>query len=86
MAINFWEILTEAEKNAVSRKSARIRWGFTPQSIREELTAYKEGDIKAKAKVCALLEDCNFHTLCEYLSNGDVAAAEKWCDDKLPLV
>ena len=85
MKIEYWKMLNDKEKDAVCAKSARIRWGFTPKTIRAEFRRYMRGNDKTKAKVCYLLEDCNYHTLCGYLANGDVAAAFEWIDKEMPL-
>ena len=85
MKLEYWKMLTKKEHDAVCAKSARIRWGFTPKSIRAEFRRYMKGNDKTKAKVCCLLEDCNYHTLCGYLANGDVSAAVEWMDKEMPL-
>ena len=85
MEIKFDEILTDAERDEVAAYSARIMWGFSPESIREQIKRFENGDIKEKAKVCYLLEDCNFHDLCGYLMCGEVSEAYKWADREMPL-
>ena len=85
MKIRFNEILTDAEKNEVACYSARIMWGFSPESIREQIKRYQNGDIKEKAKVCYLLEDCNFHELCGYLAEGKIEEAKRWIALEFPM-
>lgn len=85
MKIKYTTMLTEKEQDAVCAKSARIRWGFTPKSIRAEFRRYMKGNDKTKAKVCYLLEDCNYHTLCGYLADCDVEAAEAWIEKEFPM-
>ena len=85
MKIEYWKMLTKKEQEAVRAKSARIDWGFTPKTIRAEFRRYMKGNDKTKAKVCSLLEDCNYHTLCGYLANGNVQAAVEWMDKEMPL-
>lgn len=85
MKIEYWKLLTDKERQAVGRTAARIRWGFTPETIRKQFHRFQKGDNKVKAKVCALLEECNYHTLCGYLSNLDIVAAKMWIDTEMPI-
>lgn len=54
--------------------SKTIRWGFYPEDLRELLRLYR-ADIH-RQKIEDLLEDCNFHSFCACLSDGDYDAAE----------
>lgn len=85
MKIEFWKMLNESEQEEVRNYSAKIHWGFNENSIREQFNRYMNGDLKEKAKVCFLLEDCKFHELCGYLAEGMVADAKKWINDEFPL-
>ena len=85
MKIDYHKMLTANEKEAVCEYSAQIGWGFTPTSIRELLKRYIDGDIKEKAKVCYLLEDCNFHNICALLADEKVEEAKKQIDKDIPL-
>ena len=85
MEIKFYEILNEKERDEVADYSVKILWGFSPESIREQIKRFENGDIKEKAKVCYLLEDCNYHTLCGLLANEEIAEAYKWVDKEMPL-
>ena len=83
--IDYNNILTDDEKHLMSEYSGYIHWGFTPDTIRAEFWHWKTGDLKEKAKVCYLLEDCNFHTLCGLLSTGDEKSALEWIDKEMPF-
>ena len=83
--IDYYRTLTDEERELVTDYSAYIRWGFSPETIRAEFWHWKMGDLKAKAKVCYLLEDCNYHTLCGYLANGEEQKAKEWIDKEMPL-
>ena len=78
MKIKFNEILTDAEKKEVFAEAASSMWAFSPKSIREQLKRYMNGNLKEKAKVCFLFEDCNFHELCGYLAEGKIEEAKRW--------
>lgn len=85
MRIDYRKILSNKEKKEVMCNSARIHWGFNAESIRELFKRYLDGDIKEKAKICYLLEDCNFHTLCGMLEEGKEEYAKKWIELEFPL-
>ena len=55
--------------------SRTIEWGFTPEDLRELMRLHRS-DIR-RQKIEDLLEDCNFHSFCACLSDGDYAAAEE---------
>lgn len=54
--------------------SRTIRWGFTPEDLRELMRLHR-GCIQWP-KIEDLLEDCNFHTFCGCLSEDDYDGAE----------
>ena len=83
--MDFHRILTQEEKDLVKDYADYIRWGFSPATIRAEFWHWKIGDLKAKAKVCYLLEECNWHTLCRYLINGEEQKAKEWIDNEMPF-
>lgn len=85
MQIKYWEMLSDKESKAVGEEAMRIRWGFTPKTIRKQYNRFVNGSIKVKAMVCALLEECNYHTLCGYLSVNDTKSALEWIDREMPL-
>ena len=85
MRIDYRKILSDKEKKEVRCNSARIHWGFNAESIRELFKRYLDGDIKEKAKICYLLEDCNYHTLCGMLEEGKEEYAKKWIELEFPL-
>jgi hypothetical protein len=85
MIIEYWKMLNGQEEDEIRAYSAKIGWGFNETSIRELFKRYMEGDLKEKAKVCYLLEDCNYHTLCGFLAEGKVAEAKNWIDDEFPI-
>ena len=85
MKIEYWKMLNEQEQEEVQNHSAKIFWGFNETSIRELFKRYMEGDLKEKAKVCYLLEDCNYHELCRLLAEGKIADADRWIEKEFPL-
>lgn len=80
-----YELLTQEDKNALGKRAAEIEWGFTPESIREEIRKWESGSMKQKQEVVYLLEDCNFHALANLLDNGDLYGAKNWADEEMPL-
>ena len=55
--------------------SRTIEWGFCPEDL-WKLMQLHQAD-KHREKIEDLLTDCNFHTFCACLSDGDYAGAEK---------
>lgn len=55
--------------------SGAIEWGFYPEDLRKLMQLYKAGTHREKIE--DLLTDCNFHSFCDCLSDGDYAGAEK---------
>lgn len=55
--------------------SGTIEWGFYPEDLRKLMQLYQAD--KHREKIEDLLEDCNFHSFCACLSDGDYAGAEK---------
>ena len=83
--MDFYSVLTKEERLEVQAESSAREWSFSPIDIREVFDRWEEGDIKEKAKVLYLLEDCNYHTLCGLLAKGDKAGAVAWMDAEMPL-
>ena len=83
--IAYNRMLTEKQSNAVRAYASKIHWGFTPKEIRKQIERYQKGTELTKAKVCSLLEECNYHELCLFLAERDIESAIKWCDDVMPL-
>ena len=75
-----WQSLTAADQRAVSRDSMRRGWGYTMDDLMTEFAKFKraiqKGDRHATSMICARLEDCNYHTICGKLANGDLAGAK----------
>lgn len=55
--------------------SGTIEWGFYPEDLRKLMQLHQAD--KHREKIEDLLTDCNFHTFCDCLSDGDYAGAEK---------
>ena len=55
--------------------SGAIDWGFYPEDL-WKLMQLHQAD-KHREKIEDLLTDCNFHSFCDCLSDGDYAGAEK---------
>lgn len=83
--IAYNRMLSEKQFNAVRSYASKIRWGFTPKGIRKQIERYQKGTELTKAKVCSLLEECNYHDLCKFLAVRDIESAIKWCDEGMPL-
>ena len=83
--IAYNRMLTEKQFDAIKSYATKISWGFTPNGIRKQLERYQKGTELTKAKVCSLLEECNYHELCKLLAKRDIEAAIKWCNDVMPL-
>ena len=52
-----------------------IEWGFYPEDLRELMRLHRSG--VQMWKIEDLLEDCNFHTFCGCLHDGDYDGAAK---------
>lgn len=72
-----WE--TALETMTDSDISETIRWGFSPEDLRELLRLHRS-DIQ-RLKIEDLLEDCNFHTFCACLSEQDYAGADAYVEE-----
>lgn len=55
--------------------SRTIEWGFCPEDLRKLMQLHQAD--KHREKIEDLLTDCNFHSFCACLSDGDYAGAEK---------
>jgi len=55
--------------------SEAIEWGFYPEDLRKLMQLHRAGE--RRNKIEDLLTDCNFHSFCACLSDGDYAGAEK---------
>lgn len=74
------DILSPKDVEELRDTAARIGWGFTRESLEEQLVMFEQGDTKAKARVFYLLEDCNYHDVAGALAKYDVAGARRIAD------
>lgn len=80
-----WQSLTKADHRAVSRDSAHRGWGYSLDDLNKEFDKFKKamqkGDRHATSMICARLEDCNYHTICGKLADGDLAGAREAAEE-----
>ncbi len=68
-------ILSEKDRNTISRQNARNGWGFSKSmllyQLRKYKAAYQSGDLRTMAMVEERLTDANFHHECNFLCQKD---------------
>lgn len=77
--LNWYEALDNAECGEAL--SGVIQWGFSAQDLFVLYCIHQMGDLQKKIE--DLLDDCNFHTLCSYLSDKKYDEARKWIEKEM---
>lgn len=75
--------LTGEDQDKITAYSAKIRWAFTKKSLKTQIMRFRRGDVKDKAKVFYLLEDCNYHDVAGLLLDNKIEECYKWIEDNM---
>lgn len=75
--------LTPAETRRIRAYAAEIRWIFTKKSIKSQILRFRRGGVKLKARVCALLTECNYYPLTDLLLQNKIDEAYKWVESEM---
>ena len=77
--------MTYADAEKVWALNHKNSWGFTVAQLKRLCTEHKKaranGDVRTMEKIEFRLEDCNFHSECSMLAQGDYEAYKAACEN-----
>ena len=80
-----YKALTYADVTDANRLNRNNDWGFSIKQLKRLGTMHRKareaGDVRAMEKIEYRLTDCNFHSECSMLEQGDYEAYMTACDN-----